>query len=74
MPISVTGRCEAASTRGREGETLTELRSRKGEILTRHKEAMQSAAKKRRHVPLMEVLGDALDDEDDTVPCAVCAL
>ena len=56
------------------GETLTELRSRKGEILTRHRDAMHAAAKKRRDLPLVEVLGDALDDEDDTVPCAVCAL
>ena len=56
------------------GETLTELRSRKGEILTRHKKAMQLTAKRRRDLPLMEVLGDALDDEDDTVPCSVCAL
>ncbi len=56
------------------GETLTELRSRKGEILTRHGDAMRAAAKKRQHLPLVEVLGDALDDEDDTAPCAVCAL
>ena len=56
------------------GETLTELRSRKGEILNRHKEAMHSVAKRRRHLPLVEVLGDALDHEDDTLPCAVCAL
>ena len=56
------------------GETLVELRSRKGQILTRHKAALQRAATKRKSVPLMEVLGDALDDEDDTIPCAVCAL
>ena len=56
------------------GETLTELRSRRGEILTRHKDAMQAAAKKRQHLPLVEVLGDALDDEDETAPCVVCAL
>ena len=56
------------------GETLIELRSRKGEILTRHEAAMAKAVKNRRNTPLMEVLGQALDDEDDTTPCAVCAL
>ena len=56
------------------GETLIELRSRKGEILTRHEAAMSRAARSRRNVPLMEVLGEALDEEDDTPPCVVCAL
>jgi len=56
------------------GETLVELRSRKGEILTRHRAALSIAAAKRKDVPLMEVLGDALDEEDNTTPCAVCAL
>ena len=56
------------------GETLTELRSRKGEILTRHEAALSRAAQNRRNVPLMEVLGEALDEEDDTAPCVVCAL
>ena len=56
------------------GETLVELRSRKGEILTRHHAALSRAAKKRKNVPLMDVLGDALDEDDDTVPCTVCAL
>ena len=55
------------------GETLVELRSRKGEILTRHESAMARATTKRRNVPLMEVLGEALDEEDDAMPCAVCA-
>ena len=56
------------------GETLIELRSRKGEILTRHEAAMSRAATNRRKVPLMEVLGEALEEEDDTAPCVVCAL
>ena len=56
------------------GETLVELRSRKGEILTRHHAALSRAATRRKNVPLMDVLGDALDEEDDTVPCTVCAL
>ena len=28
----------------------------------------------RQNVPLLEALGDALDEDDDTTPCAVCAL
>ena len=56
------------------GETLIQLRSRKGEILTRHEAALARAATNHREIPLMEVLGQALDDEDDTAPCAVCAL
>jgi hypothetical protein len=56
------------------GETLVQLRSRKGEILTRHEAAMTRAANSRRETPLMEVLAQAFDDEDDATPCAVCAL
>ena len=56
------------------GETLTELRERKAEILERHKSAMSRTAKSRKRLPLVEVLGSALDEEDDTAPCVVCAL
>ena len=56
------------------GETLLELRSRKNEILKRHEVAMSRAAKKRVNLPLIEALGEALDEEDDTTPCTVCAL
>ena len=56
------------------GETLTELRDRKAEILERHEAAVSRAGKSRRKLPLVQVLGEALDDEDDTTPCVVCAL
>ena len=56
------------------GETLTALRERKAEILERHKAAMSRTAKSRNRLPLVEVLGSALDEEDDTAPCVVCAL
>ena len=56
------------------GETLIDLLSRRDEILERHEAAMARAGKVRANVPLIEALTDALDDEDDTVPCAVCAL
>ena len=56
------------------GETLTELLSRRNEILERHDAAKSRAAKVRANVPLIEVLTEALDEDDDTLPCTVCAL
>ena len=56
------------------GETLAELRARRAEILERHEAALSRASKTRANVPLIEVLADALDEDDDTVPCTVCAL
>ena len=56
------------------GETLTELLSRRDEIIEQHEAAMSRASKVRANVPLIEVLTEALDDEDDTLPCTVCAL
>ena len=56
------------------GETLPELISRRNEILDRHKHAMSRVAETRTNVPLIEALADALDEDDDTVPCTVCAL
>ena len=56
------------------GETLPELISRRNEILDRHKHAMSRVAETRTNVPLVEALADALDEDDDTLPCTVCAL
>lgn len=56
------------------GETLVELRSRRDDILARHASATQRASTRRANLPLIEVLADALNDEDDTPPCTVCAL
>lgn len=56
------------------GETLPELISRRKEILDRHKHAMSRVAETRTNVPLVEALADALDEDDDTLPCTVCAL
>ena len=55
------------------GETLPALLARRDEIVQRHAAAMSRASKTRSNVPLMEVLSDALNDDDDTVPCTVCA-
>ena len=56
------------------GETLNELKDRKAEILERHEAAMSRVTNSKRNLPLVQALGDALDEDDDTVPCAVCAL
>jgi len=56
------------------GETLPELLSRRSEILERHKAAMSRSGKARENVPLVEVLSDVLDEDDDAFPCTVCAL
>lgn len=57
------------------GETLLELLSRRSEILERHKAAVSRASNKvRTNVPLVEVLSEALDEDDDTSPCTICAL
>ena len=56
------------------GETLVGLLSRRDEILERHQTAMSRAGKVKTNVPLIEVLTEALDEDDDTTPCTVCAL
>lgn len=57
-----------------EGETLLELLKRKDEIMKRHEESIKRAKAKRKNLPLVEVLSDALDDDDETTPCTVCHL
>jgi hypothetical protein len=56
------------------GETLVELRSRRSEILAKHDAALARARDNRRRIPLIEVLANALDEEDNTQACVVCAL
>ncbi len=56
------------------GETLVELRSRSDQILQRHEAASAAAQKARPNAPLVESLIEALAQEDDTLPCTVCAL
>lgn len=56
------------------GESLSELIARKDEILARHKQAVERNAGKRINLPLIEVISGALDEEDDSDQCSVCAL
>ena len=55
------------------GETLPELLARRDEILERHEAAKCRASGTRSNVPLIEALDDALAEDDDTVPCTICA-
>ena len=69
----------AQAMRGRQytwsgGETLVQLRSRRDQILQRHEAAKSRASRTRTNVPLVESLAEALDEDDDTMPCTVCAL
>ena len=57
-----------------QGETLTELLARRDEIMENHTKSMERARSKRTSLPLIEVLSDALDDDDDTTPCTACHL
>ena len=57
-----------------DGETLPDLLKRRDEIMERHKESLKRAKLKRKNLPLIEVLADALDEDDETTPCTVCHL
>ena len=56
------------------GETLDDLLARRDEILERHREAINRAKERKRDLPLVDALSEALDEEDDTMACTVCAL
>lgn len=56
------------------GESLPELIARREEIMTNHQKAMELAAQRRRNLPIWEVMSHALDDDDDSDQCTVCAL
>jgi 3'-phosphoadenosine 5'-phosphosulfate sulfotransferase (PAPS reductase)/FAD synthetase len=56
-----------------QGESLLELIERKDEIMAKHEVAMSRAKSKRKNIPLIEVLADALDDDDDSSACQICS-
>ncbi|MFE6171754.1 phosphoadenosine phosphosulfate reductase family protein [Streptomyces sp. NPDC056464] len=58
-----------------QGESLPELIERREEIQAKHEAAMERAAKRvKPNRPLLEVLSDALDSDDDESGCSVCHL
>ena len=54
------------------GETLPQLLKRKSEIIERHEESLKSVRRKRKNLPLVNVLSDALDGEDEGSLCTMC--
>ncbi|MWA02724.1 phosphoadenosine phosphosulfate reductase family protein [Actinomadura sp. LD22] len=58
-----------------QGESLDELLARREEIEAKHQAALQRAANRiKPNRPLLEILADAHDEDDDQVGCAVCHL
>lgn len=58
-----------------QGESLPELIERREEIEAKHQAALERAAKRiKPNRPLLEVLSDALDSDDDEAGCSVCHL
>ena len=39
-----------------------------------HEEKIKRTQVKRKNLPLVDVLSDVLDDEDETTPCTACHL
>ncbi len=56
------------------GESLEELLDRREQIEARHAESLTRSAEQRRNRPAWEVFSEALDDDDDSDQCSVCAL
>ncbi len=56
------------------GESLIELLERKDQILERHQATLEREKARKRNSPAWEVFAAALDDDDDSDPCQVCAL
>jgi len=47
---------------------------RREEILAKHADSVARADARRANRPVWEVLADALDEDDDSDQCTVCAL
>ena len=56
------------------GETLPQLLARRDKIMERHEESLNNTKKKRKNLPLVSVLSEALDDEEEGSMCTVCHL
>lgn len=57
-----------------QGESLRDLLGRREEIERKHQEALRRAASRRKSLPLIDVLADALDEDDDSAACSACHL
>lgn len=56
------------------GESLDELLLRREEVLERHRVATERAETRKANRPVWDLLADALDAEDASEQCTVCAL
>jgi hypothetical protein len=56
------------------GESLPALIARRDEILERHQQAVDRTASRKKARTASEVFAEALDEDDDTQQCTVCAL
>ena len=56
------------------GESLPELLARKDEIMERNREAVARAKARNFDLPIIQTLSEALDEEDDSLQCTVCAI
>ena len=56
------------------GETLVQLRARRQEILDKHEASIDRISRVRTAVPVLDVLSEALDLDNDSQSCTVCAL
>ena len=70
---------ESKAMKGRQytwspGETLPQLLARREEIMAKHEEGKRRTKAKRANLPLVQVLSEALDDEDESTPCTMCHL
>lgn len=58
-----------------QGESLEELIDRREDIEAKHRAALERAARRvKPNRPLLEILSDAHDEDDDQIGCAVCHL
>ncbi|APD83910.1 phosphoadenosine phosphosulfate reductase [Mycobacterium intracellulare subsp. chimaera] len=58
-----------------QNESLRELLARRADIEEKHRIALQRAARRvKPNQPLIEVLSNALDDDDDEAGCSICHL
>jgi hypothetical protein len=55
-------------------EPLPVLLSRKEDIMARNAEAQERAKSRAANRPIWDVVSEALDDEDDSLQCNVCAI
>ena len=56
------------------GETLSQLLERRDKIMERHEKGIKSAKQKRKNLPLVNVISEALDGEDEGSMCTMCHL